>query len=49
MKGRSANSGHYVGWSKSEKNNQWYMYDDENVVKMSEEDILKVNLISFIF
>jgi len=28
---------------RAKKNNQWYMYDDENVVKMSEEDILKLS------
>lgn len=42
-KGRSANSGHYVGWSKDSKTNQWYMYDDDTVTKVSEEDILKLS------
>ena len=42
-KGRSANSGHYVGWSKNHKNNQWYMYDDDTVTKVSEEEILKLS------
>lgn len=42
-KGRSSNSGHYVGWSKNQKTNQWYMYDDDTVTKVSEEDILKLS------
>ena len=42
-KGRSANSGHYVGWAKEQKSNQWYMYDDDVVTKVSEDDILKLS------
>lgn len=42
-KGRSSNSGHYVGWSKDQKTNQWYMFDDEDVTPMQEEDILKLS------
>lgn len=42
-KGRSSNSGHYVGWSKNQKTDQWYMFDDEDVTPMSEEDILKLS------
>lgn len=42
-KGRSSNSGHYVGWSKNSKTNQWYMFDDDAVTKMTEEDILKLS------
>lgn len=42
-KGRSSNSGHYVGWSKNSKNNQWYMFDDEDVTPMQEEDIMKLS------
>ncbi len=42
-KGRSSNSGHYVGWAKDQKNGQWYMYDDDMVTKVSEEDILKLS------
>lgn len=42
-KGRSANSGHYVGWAKHHKTNEWFMYDDDNVSKVSEEDILKLS------
>ena len=42
-KGRSSNSGHYVGWTKNQKTNQWYMFDDDEVSKVSEEDILKLS------
>ncbi|CAF0882803.1 unnamed protein product [Brachionus calyciflorus] len=42
-KGRSANSGHYVGWAKHQKTNEWYMYDDDTVTKVTEEDILKLS------
>jgi ubiquitin carboxyl-terminal hydrolase 14 len=42
-KGRSSNSGHYVGWAKNEKTNKWYMYDDEDVSPVSEEEILKLS------
>ncbi len=43
FKGRSSNSGHYVGWSKDKKTNQWFMFDDEDVTPMEEEDILKLS------
>ena len=42
-KGRSSNSGHYVGWTKNQKTNQWYMYDDDVVTKVTEEEILKLS------
>lgn len=42
-KGRSSNSGHYVGWSKDPKTKQWYMFDDEDVTPMEEEDIMKLS------
>jgi len=42
-KGRSSNSGHYVGWAKNDKTNQWHMYDDEDVSPVSEEEILKLS------
>jgi len=32
-----------VGWSKDKKNNQWFMFDDEDVTPMEEEDILKLS------
>jgi len=42
-KGRSSNSGHYVGWSKNVKTNQWFMYDDDEVSAVTEEEILKLS------
>jgi ubiquitin carboxyl-terminal hydrolase 14 len=42
-KGRSSNSGHYVGWAKNEKTNAWHMYDDEDVSPVGEEEILKLS------
>lgn len=42
-KGRSSNSGHYVGWSKNTKTGQWHMYDDDVVSAVTEEDILKLS------
>jgi ubiquitin carboxyl-terminal hydrolase 14 len=42
-KGRSANSGHYVGWTKNQKTNEWFMFDDDQVSKVSEEEILKLS------
>lgn len=42
-KGRSANSGHYVAWTKNAKNGQWCMFDDDVVTQVTEEDILKLS------
>lgn len=42
-KGRSANSGHYVGWAKDQKTQEWYMFDDDTVSKVNEEEILKLS------
>lgn len=41
-KGRSSDSGHYVGWAKQE-DGQWLMFDDEKVTPVSESDILKLS------
>ena len=33
-KGRSANGGHYIGWTKKAKfSDQWYKFDDDEVTK----------------
>lgn len=52
-KGRSSNSGHYVGWSKNTKTGQWFMFDDDVVTQVTDEDILKLsgggNLCDYIF
>jgi ubiquitin carboxyl-terminal hydrolase 14 len=42
-KGRASNSGHYVAWTKSGKNGNWLMYDDDEVHLVTEEDILKLS------
>lgn len=45
-KGRSSNSGHYVGWARDGKNgdgDNWLMFDDDTVHIVSEEDILKLS------
>jgi ubiquitin carboxyl-terminal hydrolase 14 len=42
-KGRSSNSGHYVGWAKNPKSSEWLMFDDDNVCKVDEDDILKLS------
>ncbi len=42
-KGRSSNSGHYVGWCKNTKTSQWMMFDDDNVTPVTDEDILKLS------
>ncbi|RLN23631.1 hypothetical protein C2845_PM07G12620 [Panicum miliaceum] len=41
-KGRSADSGHYVGWVKQD-NGKWIEFDDDNPNIRKEEDILKLS------
>lgn len=41
-KGRSADSGHYVGWVKKD-GDDWFKYDDDVVSMCKEEDILKLS------
>ena len=38
-KGRSANSGHYIGYAKDIKRNKWLKYDDEDVTEIKSDDI----------
>merc|ERR1712228_699873 len=39
-KGRSANSGHYIGYSKdSARGGQWLKFDDEDVTEIKAEDV----------
>jgi ubiquitin carboxyl-terminal hydrolase 14 len=40
-KGRSADSGHYVGWVK--ENDRWVQFDDDKVQEVSEDDIKKLS------
>lgn len=40
-KGRSADSGHYIGWVRqSPGSEKWWKYDDETVSEVSTPDIL---------
>ena len=41
-KGRSSNSGHYVGWVK-QKGETWLKCDDDEVSPVHEEDVLKLS------
>ncbi len=41
-KGRSADSGHYVGWVR-EKGDNWITYDDDIVTTCKTDDILKLS------
>lgn len=41
-KGRSSNSGHYVGWVR-QKGDTWLMCDDDEVSPVHEEDVLKLS------
>jgi len=41
-KGRSADSGHYVGWVKQESG-KWIEFDDDNPIARREEDITKLS------
>jgi len=41
-KGRSSNSGHYVGWVK-QKGDTWLKCDDDEVSPVHEEDVLKLS------
>eukprot|EP01083_Nonionella_stella_P076193 207487_1 len=38
-KGRSANSGHYIGYSKDSARNKWLKYDDEDVTEIKPEEV----------
>jgi len=38
-KGRSANSGHYIGYSKDTARGQWLKFDDEDVTEIKSDDI----------
>jgi ubiquitin carboxyl-terminal hydrolase 14 len=41
-KGRTANSGHYVGWVKTD-DGRWLKFDDDQVSEVSEEEIKKLS------
>jgi len=43
-KGRSSSSGHYVTWSRPDPlSDKWYLFDDDNVSEVSEDQILKLS------
>ena len=41
-KGRSSNSGHYLGWVRG-KEGEWFKCDDEDVTLVTEEEVLKLS------
>ncbi|KAF9429256.1 Ubiquitin carboxyl-terminal hydrolase 14 [Entomortierella beljakovae] len=41
--GRTADSGHYIGWTKKGDTDEWYKYDDDKVSPVSKDDILKLD------
>jgi len=41
-KGRSSSSGHYVAWVRR-KNDEWIMFDDDNVSGITSEEVLKLS------
>ncbi|KAI8362006.1 hypothetical protein B0O80DRAFT_476901 [Mortierella sp. GBAus27b] len=41
--GRSADSGHYIGWARKGDTDEWYKYDDDKVTAVSKDDILKLD------
>ncbi|KAF9986239.1 Ubiquitin carboxyl-terminal hydrolase 14 [Modicella reniformis] len=41
--GRSADSGHYIGWARKGDTDDWYKYDDDKVTPVSKDDILKLD------
>lgn len=42
-KGRSADSGHYIGWARQEPGSAyWWKYDDEIVTETTTEEVMKL-------
>lgn len=42
-KGRSADSGHYIGYSRQKENpHMWWVFDDDKVSELRTEDILQL-------
>lgn len=41
--GRTADSGHYIGWAKKGDTDEWYKYDDEKVSPVQKDDIMKLD------
>jgi ubiquitin carboxyl-terminal hydrolase 14 len=41
--GRTADSGHYIGWAKKGDSDEWYKYDDDKVSSVQKDDIMKLD------
>ena len=41
-KGRSADSGHYVSWTRQD-DNSWIQFDDEDMIPRKEEEIVELS------
>jgi ubiquitin carboxyl-terminal hydrolase 14 len=41
--GRSADSGHYISWTKDSDHGFWWKYDDDKVSLVTEEEIKKLD------
>ena len=42
-KGRSADSGHYVSWTKSPDDGQWVQFDDDEMIPRKDEEVLALS------
>lgn len=42
-KGRSADSGHYVSWTKSPEDGQWVQFDDDEMILRKDEEVLALS------
>ena len=42
-KGRSADSGHYVSWTKSPTDGQWVQFDDDQMILRKDEEVLALS------
>ena len=42
-KGRSADSGHYVSWTKSKDDGQWVQFDDDEMILRKDEEVLALS------
>ncbi|KAF9365624.1 Ubiquitin carboxyl-terminal hydrolase 14 [Mortierella sp. NVP85] len=40
--GRSADSGHYIGWTRKAGTDEWYKYDDDKVTAVTKDQIMRL-------
>jgi len=40
--GRSADSGHYIGWTRKDDTDEWYKYDDDKVTAVTKDQIMRL-------